>query len=110
MVIRHDEDNQEQRYLEGMSYIKYQVVNINRSPGEEEHQAEEDQHQVGLPPPCHLPGQPGSVGHVGQGRLGREGPADPGVDDPHCQARYEVLDGEACQGVGKMMSLLRPVL
>ena len=44
MVIRHDEDDQEERYLEGMSYIKYQVVNINRSPREEEHQAEEDQH------------------------------------------------------------------
>ena len=108
--LLQDGDNQEQRYLEGMSYIQYQVVNINRSPGKEERQAEEDQHQVSLLPSRHLPGQLGSVGHVGQGHLGREGPADPGVDDSHCEARYEVLDSEACEGVGKMVRLLRPVL
>ena len=85
----------EQRYLEGTSYIKYQVVNIDRSPGYEEHQTEQDQHQVGLLSSCQLPGHPGCVGLVLHGHLGREGPADPGVDDPHCQARYEVLDSEA---------------
>ena len=108
--VRLGEEEQMIDHLEGLGNIKHQVVDVDWGPGEEEHQTDQDQHQVGLLSSCQLPGHPGCVGHVPHGHLGREGPTDPGIDDPHCQARYEVLDSEACESVGKVMRFLRPVL
>ena len=42
--------------------------------------------------------------------LGRESTADPDVDDPHHQARGEVLDSEADESVDQVLGLIRPVL
>ena len=85
-----------------MAYIQHQVVEVDGGPGEEEHQADDDQHHVGLLPPRQLPvvGVDATDRHVGT-----EGTADPGVDDPHHDAGDEVLESEADEGVDQVENL-----
>ena len=96
-------------YLEGLGYIKHQVVDVDWGPGEEEHQADQDQHQVGLLSSCKFPLTPRCC-YGGCGELGEECRADPVVDDTHSQARYEVLEKEADDCVDKVERIIRPVL
>ena len=96
-------------YLEWLCNIKNQVVDVDRCQGYEKDYTDNDQHQVGLPSSCQL-----SIALVGidgrYGLPGRECTADPDVDDPHQQARGEVLDSEADESVGQVVGLIRPVL
>ena len=89
-------------HLEGLGYIKHQVVDVDWGPGEEEHQADQDQHQVGFLSPCQFPVV---CVDATDGYVGTEGTAHPGVDDPHHRAGDQVLEGEADEGVGQVENL-----
>ena len=96
-------------HLEGLGNIKHQVVDVDWGPGEEEHQTDQDQHQVGLLPSCQFPLTPGCC-YGACGELGEECRADPVVDDAHSHARYEVLESEADDCVGQVQRFILPVL
>ena len=93
-----------------MANIQHKVVDIDGGPGQEEHQADEDHHQVGFLSLCQFLVHNGCVSQGYHGDVGREGSADLGVDDDQPQTRDQQLEGEAGDGVGQVVGVIRPVL
>ena len=87
-------------YIERLSHIEDNIVNVERSPGEEEYQTDSNQHLVCFPPSCKLPDL--SLIRVTAGWLMDKSTRHSGVEEANADTWDEVLNKEAGKGVGKL--------